>query len=94
MVLINERVFYRCAAQREAGGRLRLEGCLAWIECGLHQLLKDGDPHHRALPGARFWLARQLGTGFLAQPLSAVCASRGAAAKTQSFGASALDADL
>ena len=29
--------------QREVGGRLCLEGCVAWIECGLQQLLKDCD---------------------------------------------------
>ena len=29
-------------AQREAGGRLRLEGCVAWFECDLHQLVEAG----------------------------------------------------
>ncbi len=29
--------------QREAGGRLRLEGCVAWFECDLHQLVEAGD---------------------------------------------------
>ena len=30
-------------AQREAGGRLRLEDCVAWFECDLHQLVEAGD---------------------------------------------------
>jgi len=87
MVLINERVFYRCAVAARSWRAAALEGLFGLA-------LERRWLHHRALPVARFWLARQLGTGFLAQPLRAVCASRGAAAKTQSFGASALDADL